>query len=86
MTITEHAQVRMEQRNLTIDAVQFALHFGRRINRGARTLWCVGWAELQSSDADIPDDFPGIVVVTPRDQPSTVITAYQDENWELLYI
>lgn len=79
--ITEHGAYRMGARQISIDAVQHVLHYGRTVwTRGAR-IFAIGQKEVRRFRAVGVDlrPFAGVRVVTSPD--GAILTAYRRHDF-----
>lgn len=79
MQITKHAQQRLSQRAIDMDAVSIALNFGLKIEQNGATVHFLGRRQLPRGLArNEADGLEGTTVVLARN--GSVVTAYRTQR------
>lgn len=79
-TLTKHASTRMQQRGISLDAIDAALTYGRTIHAKGVTFFVIGHKEVQKFSAqgiDL-DAVAGIQVLVSSD--GSVVTTYRSHD------
>ena len=80
--VTEHARQRMGQRGVSEEAVELALHYGRKIHSRGAVFHVIGRKEIARLGDEHPEinDLDGVQVLTSADDDS-VITVYKNHDF-----
>jgi hypothetical protein len=81
MSLTEHAKVRMAQRNVTFTDILFAVNNGERIHRQGRVYFTVRHKDIPPAlrNGTIDRQLVGLTVVMDQRTPM-VLTVYKDRE------
>jgi len=80
--VTQHARQRMGQRGVSEEAVELALHYGRKIHSRGAVFHVIGRKEIAKLGDEHPEitDLDGVQVLTSADGES-VITVYKNHDF-----